>query len=455
MQAETDADIARQMNTVREGDTLSDVVRKATAIRESDKLVKLHQTISDNLIKSGDNFEDVLRKAEALKAASAEVDSFAFSREERAHRAYEREKKRQEKAINDAQKALRKKVVDEITFHLHDKHLEELNRSTLKRILKDVQNADANNIEEVLTSARTEVNMLTDKSQQRQINEMMNLKTKDLNGKGMSIAKNVSDSVRRTLDMIRGRITDLKALGYAEDMTQLRRHNFFINGENARLERHIDRLKHEEPTDERTQETIDKEIAETEAKIAENLKQKEANNERLKELKVEKEEVEAAKALSTDADVKAEIEALNEKMDKHITGEEIWTLSDSEKLTGLQILSMKVETDNIRRDIALRQNELDDLEERLASYRREARRPQRPSPIVTPGIIFTSPAIHTLSSMVIRPPMRAPWARSSGSRLWLALYIPTLGPISTLLPMVMREQSSKIAPKLIYTSLPM
>lgn len=381
MQAETDADIARQMNTVREGDTLSDVVRKATAIRESDKLVKLHQTISDNLIKSGDSFEDVLRKAEALKTASAEVDSFAFSREERARRAYEREKKRQEKAINDAQKALRKKVVDEITMHLQDKHLEELNRSTLKRILKDVQNADANNIEEVLTSARTEVNKLTDKSQQRVINEMMNLKTKDLNGKGMSIAKNVSDSVRRTLDMIRGRITDLKALGYAEDMTQLRRMNFFINGENARLERHIDRLKHEEPTDERTQETIDKEIAETEAKIAENLKKKEANNERLKELKVEKEEVEAAKALSTDADVKAEIEALNEKMDKHITGEETWTLSDSEKLTGLQILEMKVETDNIRRDIALRQNELDDLEERLASYRREARQPQRYVPV--------------------------------------------------------------------------
>ena len=36
-----------------------------------------------------------------------------------------------------------------------------------------------------------------------------------------------------------------------------------------------------------------------------------------------------------------------------------------------------------------------------------------PSPIVTPAMIFTSPAIHALSSIVIRPPMRAPWARSS------------------------------------------
>ena len=43
----------------------------------------------------------------------------------------------------------------------------------------------------------------------------------------------------------------------------------------------------------------------------------------------------------------------------------------------------------------------------------------------------------------------APRARSSGSRLWLALYIPTLGPMRTWLPMVIREQSSNTAPKLM------
>lgn len=381
MQAETDADIARQMNTVREGDTLSDVVRKATAIRESDKLVKLHQTISDNLIKSGDNFEDVLRKAEALKAASAEVDSFAFSREERAHRAYEREKKRQEKAINDAQKALRKKVVDEINFLMNDKHLTVFNKSALSKMLKDVQNADTNNIQEILTSVRTEVDKLTDKSQQRQIEDLMKLKTQDQNGKGMSIAKNVSDSVRRTLDMIRGRIVDLKATGYEEDMTQLRRQNIFINGENKRLENQIYRLKHEDPTDERTQQQIDAEIAEAEAKIAENLQKKEANLSELAELKVKKQEAETAKALKADADVTEEINDLMKKMNDHVAGNATWTLSDSEKLTGLQILKMKQDADTTRRDISKLQSQLAELEESLASHRREARRPQRYVPV--------------------------------------------------------------------------
>lgn len=381
MQAETDADIARQMNTVREGDTLSDVVRKATAIHESDKLVKLHRTISDNLIKSGDNFEDVLRKAEALKAASAEVDSFAFSREERAHRAYEREKKRQEKAINDAQKALRKKVVDEINFLMNDKHLTVFNKSALSKMLKDVQNADTNNIQEILTSVRTEVDRLTDKSQQRQIEDLMKLKTQDQNGKGMSIAKNVSDSVRRTLDMIRGRIVDLKATGYEEDMTQLRRQNIFINGENKRLENQIYRLKHEDPTDERTQQQIDAEIAEAEAKIAENLQKKEANLSELAELKVKKQEAETAKALKADADVTEEINDLMKKMDDHVAGNATWTLSDSEKLTGLQILKMKQDADTTRRDISKLQSQLAELEESLASHRREARRPQRYVPV--------------------------------------------------------------------------
>ena len=381
MQAETDADIARQMNTVREGDTLEDVIRKAQAIRESDKLAKLQQTISDNQIKPGDSFEEVLRKAQTLKSASAEADSFAFSREERARRAYEREKKRQEKAINDAQKELRKKVVDQINFLMNDKHLTVFNKSTLSRMLKDVQNADANNIQEIMTSVRTEIDKLTDKSQQRQIEDLMKLKTQDTNGKGMSIAKNVSDSVRRTLDMIRGRIVDLKATGYEEDMTQLRRQNIFINGENKRLENQIYRLKHEEPTDERTQEQIDAEIAEAEAKIAENLQKKEANLNELAELKIKKQEAEAAKALTADADVTEEINELMQKMDDHVAGKATWTLSDSEKLTGLQILKMKQDADTTRRDIAKLQSQLEELEESLASYKREARRPQRYVPV--------------------------------------------------------------------------
>lgn len=393
MQAETDADIARQMNVIREDDTFDDVVRKGKALREASEAEKLEQTIADNQIKPGDSFEDVLRKAQALKAASGEQVKFAISKAERARRAYEREKKRQQKEIDNAQKELRKKVVDEINFLMNDKLLSVFNRSTLSRMLKDVQNANANNLEETLISARTEINRLTDKSQQRQLSELMKLKTQDQNGKGMSIAKNVSDSVRRIMDMIQGRVVDLKATGYEEDMTQLRRQNIFINGENKRLEDQIrvlgwdrEKLIKEAETngtepDKDALELIDSNIRFKEDKIKDNLSKKEKNLAELAELKTLKQEAEAAKAQNTDYDVQQEIDKLYKKMDDHVEGKATWTTSDSEKLTGLQIIKGKVEIDNIRRDIADLEGKLADLEETLASYKREARRPQRYVPV--------------------------------------------------------------------------
>ncbi|MBO7645885.1 MAG: hypothetical protein J6S52_02620, partial [Prevotella sp.] len=377
MQAETDRDIAQRRNVVREGDTYEDVLRKAKAVRDADELVKIEQTISDNQIKPGDSFEEVLRKAEALKTAAADQQKFAFSREERARQAYERDRKRQQKEINDAQKALRKKIVDEINYLMNDQHLTVFNKSTLSRLLKDVQNADADNIEQTVTSIRTEIDRLTDKSQQRQLEDLMKLKTRDQNGKGMAIAKNVSDSVRRILGMIQGRIVDLKSTGYEEDMTQLRRQNWFLPGENMRLRRTIERLQNEEPTAERTQDMIDAEIAEAEAKIKENEAQVEANKAELADLKVRKQEAESAKALASDADVAEEIAKLMEKMDEHVAGKGAWTPSDSEKLTALQILQLKQQADSKRREIEDMKRKLAELEDSLSRYQAEARRPQR------------------------------------------------------------------------------
>lgn len=377
MQAETDRDIAQRRNVVREGDTYDDVLRKAKAVRDADELVKIEQTISDNQIKPGDSFEEVLRKAEALKTAAADQQKFAFSREERARQAYERDRKRQQKEINDAQKALRKKIVDEINYLMNDQHLTVFNKSTLSRLLKDVQNADADNIEQTVTSIRTEIDRLTDKSQQRQLEDLMKLKTRDQNGKGMAIAKNVSDSVRRILGMIQGRIVDLKSTGYEEDMTQLRRQNWFLPGENMRLRRTIERLQNEEPTAERTQDMIDAEIAEAEAKIKENEAQVEANKAELADLKVRKQEAESAKALASDADVAEEIAKLMEKMDEHVAGTSTWTPSDSEKLTALQILQLKQQADGKRREIEDMKRKLAELEDSLSRYQAAARHPQR------------------------------------------------------------------------------
>jgi len=377
MQAETDRDIAQRRNVVREGDTYEDVLRKAKAVRDADELVKIEQTISDNQIKPGDSFEEVLRKAEALKTAAEDQQKFSFSREERARQAYERDRKRQQKEINDAQKALRKKIVDEINYLMNDQHLTVFNKSTLSRLLKDVQNADADNIEQTVTSIRTEIDRLTDKSQQRQLEDLMKLKTRDQNGKGMAIAKNVSDSVRRILGMIQGRIVDLKSTGYEEDMTQLRRQNWFLPGENMRLRRTIERLQKEEPTAERTQDMIDAEIAEAEAKIKENEAQVEANKAELADLKVRKQEAESAKALASDADVAEEIAKLMEKMDEHVAGRGTWTPSDSEKLTALQILQLKQQADGKRREIEDMKRKLAELEDSLSRYQAAARHPQR------------------------------------------------------------------------------
>ena len=381
MQAETDAALARKRNRIRPGDTMSDIVRKMEAQRDADDEQRLAEIRRQNQVQKGDTMADIIRKQNAIK--EAEQDSYSMSRMERAHAAYEREKARRQKEIDDKQKALRQKLVDQLTYLINDKHLTVINRTDINRMLKNIQNADEKNISQMLAQGRTLVHHLTDKSQQKEIERLLKLKTQDVNGKNMSVAKNVSDSVRRIMEMIQGRVVDLKATGYDEDMTQLRRQNIFINAENKRLERLLEHSINnvKTSTDEQFKADEAQRQLEIRQKITDNKAKYEENLQSLRDLTAKRDEARAQQATEGEEDVNAAIDELMHKMDDAVTGNGTWTTSDSEKLTGLQILQMKQQADSQRKDINKLNRQLEDLEDSLAGYERAAKRPQRYVPV--------------------------------------------------------------------------
>lgn len=232
--------------------------------------------------------------------------------------------------IEDAKKDL----VNEIKNRIDSKDASRLNKEDLMSLLRQVRDIKT---KEDLSGKLMEVERISYeigiRSAQRDIDKSLALKTQDVNGKNMSIAKNVDDSTRRIFQFMRGRLSDLKASGYEQDMTDLRRRN-------KELRELIDANKRKSlygDLSENESLSVANEIASYEQEI-------ETNKAKLSDLKAMAEDIRNAKAKSTESDLDEMIDELKAKMSAAASGSAIWKREDSERLTALNIIKNSLES---------------------------------------------------------------------------------------------------------------
>lgn len=247
---------------------------------------------------------------------------------------------------------VKKDLVNEIKNRIDSKDASHLNKRDLMSLLRQVRDVKT---KEDMAGKLMEVERISYeiriRSTQRDIDKSLALKIQDVNGKNMSIAKNVDDSTRRIFQFMRGRLSDLKASGYEQDMTDLRRRN-------RELRELIDANKRKSlygDLSESESQSLRNEISSYEQEI-------EANKSRLSELKEMADEIRNAKAEGTEADLDEMIDELKAKMSTAASGSAIWKREDSERLTALNIIKNSLES---RKYDRAAENTLSEIEAKL------------------------------------------------------------------------------------------
>ena len=225
---------------------------------------------------------------------------------------------------------VRKIVYDIVKDKIDRNTVSEFNKTELNGILRQLKTPSSGKKDEAIEKAIMTVSRIVNQAQLRMvsrlIDRLLSLKTQDVNGKNMSIAKNVDDSTRKILDYIKGKVTDLDTSGYEDDIRHIRRDNVSLKQNIDNLERDI---KYSDDEDKKNE--MRAEINDLNAKIEE-------NNKKIAELKEISDEVKARKSEMTDADIESSIQEMDEKMDEHLAGKRKWTVSDNERLTALNLM---------------------------------------------------------------------------------------------------------------------
>lgn len=241
---------------------------------------------------------------------------------------------------------LSNEVIEEIKKEIGSDIISEIGKGELSSLLLQVKNAKTKkSLEKIFMNVKRIALSAQSRKLQRMMDKMLSLKVQDVNGKNMSIAKNVDDSTRRIFSFIRGKLSDIKKSGLEDDILYLKRDNRKQQEEIRRLEGTI-------------RDTSDISVKdEALAAIDQSRKIIEENKERIQELRNEKNELEKQIAASSDIDVEKEMSALNEKMDRAAQGETVWTQGDSERMAALNIISGQIM--NKSHDFEIQSIELD------------------------------------------------------------------------------------------------
>lgn len=247
---------------------------------------------------------------------------------------------------------VKKDLVNEIKNRIDSKDASRLNKQDLMSLLRQVRDIKT---KEDMGSKLMEVERISYeikiRSTQRDIDKSLSLKTQDVNGKNMSIAKNVDDSTRRIFQLLRGKLSDLKVSGYKQEMTDLRRRNRELR---ELIEINKRKSLYEDLSDSETQ-SFANEINTYEQEI-------EANKSRLSDLKEVAAEIRNAKAEGIEVDLDGTIDELKAKMSAAASGSAIWKREDSEQLTALNIIKSFLKVRKYDRGV---ENTLSEIEAKL------------------------------------------------------------------------------------------
>lgn len=237
--------------------------------------------------------------------------------------------------------ALKNELINEIQSRIDSKDASNINKEDLLSLLKQVKGAKTKaDMEDKMLEVDRISNEIRIRSTQRRIDRLLALKTQDVNGKNMPIAKNVDDSTRRVFDFIRGSLSDIKISGYEQEMKDLRRRNRELTTlieARGRMTEDIGLSG-----DDRRSASED---------IVSFKKEMEDNKERISELKNMAEDVRNAKANDLMGELEHMRKELEDKLNEAAEGKAVWSIEDSERKMALDILGISLDAREYERDV--------------------------------------------------------------------------------------------------------
>lgn len=237
--------------------------------------------------------------------------------------------------------ALKNELINEIQSRIDSKDASNINKEDLLSLLKQVKGAKTKaDMEDKMLEVDRISNEIRIRSTQRRIDRLLALKTQDVNGKNMSIAKNVDDSTRRVFDFIRGSLSDIKISGYEQEMKDLRRRN----RELTTLIEARGRMTEDTGLsgDDRRSASED---------IVSFKKEMEDNKVRISELKNMAEDVRNAKANDLMGELEHMRKELEDKLNEAAEGKAVWSIEDSERKMALDILGISLDARDYEGDV--------------------------------------------------------------------------------------------------------
>jgi hypothetical protein len=225
------------------------------------------------------------------------------------------------------QEELRRSVTEFIRGEIDSSLVGYFGKQDLNSLLVQAQNAKSiKSLEKIVMNVKNVIMNAQRRKLQRMIDKLLSLQVQDVNGKNMSIAKNVDDSTRKIFSFLRGKVSDLVLSGFEDDMKYLRRSGREKREEITRLHSLLTTAKTE-----KEKNNINKQISSLETEVEEGKSQ-------LKDLQAEADAVKEQILNAGDVDIDAEMKRLDEKMDNAAMGKDTWTQGDTERMAALNIL---------------------------------------------------------------------------------------------------------------------
>lgn len=225
------------------------------------------------------------------------------------------------------QEELRRSVTEFIRGEIDSSLVGYFGKQDLNSLLVQAQNAKSiKSLEKIVMNVKNVIMNAQRRKLQRMIDKLLSLQVQDVNGKNMSIAKNVDDSTRKIFSFLRGKVSDLALSGFEDDMKYLRRSAREKREEITRLHSLLTTVKTEEEKN-----SINEQISSLETEVEE-------GKSKLKDLQAEADAVKEQILNAGDIDIDAEMKRLDEKMDNAAMGKDTWTQGDTERMAALNIL---------------------------------------------------------------------------------------------------------------------
>lgn len=243
----------------------------------------------------------------------------------------------------------RKRVTDEIRGMMDDQRMSAVSKSMLNQMLKEVRDADKDNLKKVIDDVHRTMNTLSSKALDREMNALTNFKVQKRNGRNMSVAKSVDNATRKAFEFLRGRLIEFKATDFDNEKRA-------INGELTKLYRENSFLikQHDAETDPVKQADFERQIAENQTRIEDLKKQKNDVEDQIAQARKENDPINAQTVLDMISD-------LTSKKNDSITNGTEWTDDDEGQLVALHILNKRLHLDDLNGEITKLKLYNDDL----------------------------------------------------------------------------------------------